>query len=109
MAKLLKNESCFAGTLGLWLSNQLSEDQKKELETMFQLDYGGLVAACNRYLKRTAKAIRKGYMSLDGFTIEDAKKFSVLIDSPRLDAKLQSELSHLMYGADERAKYLSYG
>lgn len=106
MAKLLKNEACFAGTLGLWLSDQISEDQKKELETMFQLDYGGLVAACNRYIQRTIKAIRKGYMSMDDFTIEDAEKFRVLIDSPKLDGNLQSELSHLMYDADERAKYL---
>ena len=106
MKKLLKNEACFAGTLGLWLSDQLTEDQKKELEEMFTLDYGGLVKACNRYMKRTAKAIKKGYMSLDGFTLKDADCFGSLLNSEKLDKGLQSELSRLLYGADERAKYL---
>ena len=107
MAKLLKNESCFAGTLGLWLSDKISDDQKKELQSMFSLDYGGLVNACNRYMKRTTKAIKKGKMSLDGFTIKDAECFGSLLSSEKLDKELQSELSHLLYGADERARYLS--
>jgi len=106
MAKLLRKESCFAGTLGLWLSGQLSDDQKKELEQMFSLDYGGLVNACNRYMQRTTKAIKKGYMSLDGFTLKDADCFGSLLNSEKLDKGLQSELSRLLYGADERAKYL---
>lgn len=106
MAKLLKNEAYFASTLGLWLSGQLTDDQKKGLEQMFTLDYGGLVNACNRYMRRTAKAIKKGYMSLDGFTIEDAESFGSLLSSDKLDKELQGELSHLLYGADERAKYL---
>jgi hypothetical protein len=106
MAKLLRKESCFAGTLGLWLSGQLSDDQKKELEQMFSLDYGGLVNACNRYMSRTTKAIKKGYMSLEGFTLKDADCFGSLLNSEKLDKALQSELSRLLYGADERAKYL---
>ena len=106
MAKLLRKESCFAGTLGLWLSGQLSDDQKKELEQMFSLDYGGLVNACNRYMQRTTKAIKKGYMSLDGFTLKDADCFGSLLNSEKMDKALQSELSRLLYGADERAKYL---
>ena len=106
MKKLLKNEACFASTLGLWLSGQLTDDQKKELEEMFTLDYGGLVKACNRYMQRTTKAIKKGYMTLDGFTVEDAESFGSLLSSEKLDKNLQTELSHLLYGADERAKYL---
>jgi hypothetical protein len=108
MAKrLLKKEACFAGTLGNWLSSDMQEDQRRELEQMFNLDHGGFVNACNRYLRRTAKAIKKGYMSLDGFTIEDAESFAKLLDSEKLDKQLQEDLSHLLYGADERAKYLS--
>ena len=106
MAKLLKNEACFAGTLGLWLSDRVSDDQKRELEQMFSLDYGGLVNACNRYMQRTAKAIKKGYMSLEGFTLKDADCFGSLLSSEKLDNSLQIELSHLLYGADERARYL---
>jgi hypothetical protein len=104
--KLLKNEARFAGTIGLWLSDELTDDQKNELEQMFSLDYGGLVNACNRYMLRTIKAIKKGYMSLDGFTIKDAEEFRKLLDSEKLDQSLQNELSHLLYGADERARYL---
>jgi hypothetical protein len=106
MKKMLKNEACFAKTLGLWLSDQISDDQKKELQDMFSLDYGGLVNACNRYMRRTTKAIKKGYMTLDGFTVEDAESFGSLLSSEKLDKNLQTELSHLLYGADERAKYL---
>ena len=106
MAKLLKNEACFVSTLGLWLSDQLSVDQKKELEQMFTLDYGGLVCACNRYMRRTIKAIKKGYMSLDEFTLEDAESFTSLLNNEKLDKELQSELAHLLSGADERMKYL---
>ena len=104
--KLLKNESCFAGTLGQWLSSDMQEDQRRELEQMFNLDHGGFVNACNRYLRRTAKAIRKGYMSLEGFTVADAECFAKLLDSDKLDKNSQLELSHLLYGADERVKYL---
>ena len=106
MKRLLKEEACFAGTLGLWLSDQVSDDQKKELEEMFRLDYGGLVNACNRYLQRTTKAIKKKKMSLDGFTLKDADCFGSLLNSEKLNKELQCELSHLLYGADERAKYL---
>jgi len=105
--KLLKDEACFASTLGLWLSGLLTDDQKKELETMFQLDYGGLVNACNRYMERTSRAIKRGYMSMDGFTVADADAFAKLLNSDKLDKRLRNELSHLLYGADERARYLS--
>ena len=106
MKKLLKDEACFAGTLGLWLSDKLADDQKKELETMFQLDYGGLVNACNRYMQRTIRAIKRGYMSIEGFTQHDAECFGRLFNSDKLDVKLRNELSHLIYGADERRRYL---
>jgi len=107
MKKLLKNESCFVGSLGMWLSDKLTDDQQQELETMFQLDYGGLVNACNRYMERTIKAIKKGYMSLEGFTVADADAFAKLFNSDKLDKRLRNELSHLIYGADERARYFA--
>jgi len=106
MKKLLKDEACFVKTLGLWLSDQVSDDQKEELEQMFSLDYGGLVNACNRYMQRTTKAIKKGYMSLDGFNLKDADCFGLLLSAEKLDNTLQIELSHLLYGADERVRYL---
>lgn len=105
MARLLKNEAYFVKTIGLWLSDEMPDSQKKELEQMFKLDYGGLVNACNRYMQRTTKAIMKKKMSLDGFTLEDANCFASLLSSDKLDKDLQMKLSHLLYGADERAHY----
>ena len=103
---LLKNEAKFAENLGQMLSDDLIEEQKREVETLFTLDHGGIVKACNRYMQRTIKAIKKGYISLDVFSIKDAEAFSELFNSNKLDEKLQDELSHLLFGADERARYL---
>lgn len=103
--KLLKNEAHFAQAIGLWLSSDFDDEQKKELDKLFSLDYGGLTNAANRYMTRTIKAIKKGYMSLEGFTIRDAECFRGILDSDQLDEKLQNELSHLLFGADERKKY----
>jgi len=103
MKKLLKEEVCFVETLGLWLSNDLSDDQKSELNLMFSLDYGGLVNACNRYMIRTIKAIGKGIMSFEDFSDKDAEGFSRLLKSKNLDNVLQSLLSRSLElkGPDE--------
>ena len=94
MAKKLKNEACFASALGIWLSDQLTDNQRAELEQMFSLDYGGLDKACNRYMQRTIKAIRKGLLSADGFTAEDLASFARLLSSEKLDSALQTQLKN---------------
>ena len=103
--KPLKDESYFAGMIALWLGG-IPEAEREELETLFKPDYGGLVNAGNRYMRRTIKAIRHGYMSVDGFGARDAECFGRLFNCDKLDASLRSELSHLIYGADERERYL---
>ena len=96
MDKLLKNESHFAGMLGFWLSGKVSKEQKRELEQMFRLDYNGLNAACNRYMERTIKALDKEILSLEGFSVLDDEKFSVLLNSERLNRNLQKKLFRMI-------------
>ncbi len=99
--KLLKEEVCFAESLGLWLS--LPKEQRSELNQMFSLDYGGLINACNRYMVRTIKAIGKGIVSFEEFSDQDAEGFSRLLKSKNLDNVLQSLLSRSLElkGPDE--------
>ena len=103
MKKLLKNEAYFASTLGLWLSDQLSDEQKKELEQMFCLDYGGFINACNRYMIRTIKAIGNEIVSFEEFSDKDAECFANLLHSRNLDNVLQGLLSRSLEqkGSDE--------
>jgi hypothetical protein len=44
-------------------------------------------------------------MSLEKFTLQDAESFGLLLSSDELDEGLRDDISHLLYGADERAKY----
>ena len=103
--KPLSRDSQFFDSIALWLSDNTPAKQKKELETLFTLDYGGLVNAANKYMRSTIKAIKHGYMSLEGFGPYDEACFAHLFNCEKLDKELRSELSHLLYGADERAKY----
>jgi len=103
--KLLKNEVCFVNIIGLLLSDQLSDDQKKELEQLFIFDYGALVKAANRYMVCTIKAIKNGCMSMEGFTVQDAENFGIFLGCNKLDEQLRNEFSHLLYGANERERY----
>lgn len=102
---LLKDEAFFAEQLGRSLSPDLPEEEKRIIKIRYGLDYGGLSNFANGYLKRLTKAIRKGRVSMEGFTVKDAESFSGILSSEKLDKKLQSELSHLLYGADERKLY----
>ena len=103
----VKDEANFAKELSHSLSSNLSKEEKRIIDVRYGLDYGGVVNFANSYLRRLIRAIKKGRMSIEGFTYQDAECFAGLLNSERLDGKLQAELSHLLYGADERARYLS--
>ena len=95
--KFLTKEAYFAGVLGQWLTDDtIPAEQKEEIATLFLLDYGGLVPAINKYLDRTIRAIKRGHVSLEGFTKEDAECFAKLTGCEKLDAALRSELSRLI-------------
>lgn len=106
MKNLVKNEANFAKELARGLSPDLSEEEKRVIDIRYGLDYGGIVNFANGYLRRLIKAIKKGRMSISGFSTEDAECFSGLLNSDRLDTELQTELSRLLYNADERKVYL---
>lgn len=102
----VKDEANFAKELAHSLSPDLSDEEKRVIDIRYGLDYGGIVNFANGYLRRLIKAIKKGRMSLTDFAGEHAEAFSKLLDSERLDDELQAELSHLLYGGDERKRYL---
>ena len=101
---LLKDEANFAKELARSLSPELSEQEKRVIDVRYGLDYGGVVNFANGYLRRIVKAIKKGRVSMEGFSIKDAEAFEGILSSKKLDSSLQLELSHLLYGADERKK-----
>lgn len=59
------------------------------------------------YLRLLIRDIKAGKVSLANFTISDAVTLGELLNSPHLNQKLLAELSHLLYGADEQARYFS--
>jgi hypothetical protein len=77
-----------------------------EAEKLFD-EYGGIAHYLNGQLRLLMKNIEEKNVSMAGFNIPDAVKFGEVLNSPHLDQKLCSELSHLLYGADERKKFFS--
>lgn len=106
MKRLLRKEIQFYREIGKTLSMELSERQEDLLEVRYS-DYGGFINFVNEScLHRLIKAIKKGYMSIEQMTVQDAEDILPLLTSERLNEQYQAELSHLLYGADERARYL---
>ena len=58
-------------------------------------------------LRLLIRDIKAGKVSLANFTIPDAVSLGESLNSPHLNQKLLAELSHLLYGADERARCFS--
>ncbi len=102
---LLKNEVDFVRNLTVYLGYNPEDPRRMEMERLCKYDYGSFVDACNRYLLRLKRAIVNRYMSLEKFTLQDAESFGLLLSSDELDEGLRDDISHLLYGADERAKY----
>lgn len=77
-----------------------------EAEKLFD-EYGGIAHYLNGQLRLLMKNIEEKNVSMADFNIPDAVKFGEVLNSPHLDQELCSELSHLLYGADERGKFFS--
>lgn len=77
-----------------------------EAEKLFD-EYGGIAHYLNGQLRLLIRDIKAGKVSLANFNIPDAVEFGELLNSPHLDQELCSQLSHLLYGADERKKISS--
>lgn len=76
-------------------------------EEMLWQEYGGISTYLNGQLRLLIRDIKAGKVSLANFTIPDAVSLRESLNSPHLDQKLLAELSHLLYGADERARCFS--
>ncbi len=85
MAKLLHDETFFVMGISLWLEGNLPDQE--EIEVLFNL-----IDGCNRYMESTTKAIKKGRVSLDGFTSQDKLIFSKLFNSEKLDKEIGRQL-----------------
>ena len=107
MKNLIKEEVPFYGNCAESMSPNISPERKRLIEDLYGLDHGGPRAFVNDCMRRLIKAIQKRRMSIANFTIEDAECIRMLLDAPNLDEELQLSLSHHLYGADERKKYLS--
>ena len=100
----LKLEVEFWNKLAQWASESLPKKNIVELKTLFEED-GGLRSFVEKEIKRLILNIKQGKVSLKDFTIQDAEKIRALLDCTAINQELLNELSHLLYGADERAKY----
>ena len=104
--KPLAKESEFVDGLVKLLSDNIPAEERKMIDDAFSLDYGGLVNFINRQMERTIKAIKHRYMTIEGFTDVDARRFERLCNCDKLDAGKREELRRLIFDEDERAKYL---
>lgn len=104
MARNLKEEVEFWNKLAQWAGNSLPKKKIVELKELFEED-GGLKSFVEKEIRRLIVNIKQGKVSLKNFTIEDADKLRTLLDCTALDQNLLNELSHLLYGADERDQY----
>lgn len=100
----LKDEVEFWSKLAQWTGRNIPKKKIVELKTLFEED-GGLREFVEKEVRRLIVNIKQGKVSLENFTIEDAEKFGKLLNCTAIDQELLNELSHLLYGADERAKY----
>lgn len=102
--RILKNEVDFWNGLATWLNENVPAKKLVELKSLFQLD-GGLGEYAEKAVKQLIIDSKKGRVSLRGFTIKDADKLKDLLECAAIDQNLRDELSHLLYGGDERDKY----
>ena len=69
--------------------------------------YGGIASYLNSQITRLISDIKTGKISLADFNIPNDVNFRGFLNSPHLDQELCSQLSHLLYGANERGKTFS--
>jgi hypothetical protein len=100
MAKSLKRDFPFVLTISAWLSGDVPEDQKHDLEVLFGISSTPLEKDCNRFLLRTYKGIVKGVVSIEGLTLKDLEVFDVLLNSKRLNPDLQESLRSVLFKKD---------
>lgn len=97
MCKSLKEENGFAKSLAGWMSDDMSDEQKKSLKEAFELDYGAFAEFCNIYLRKTVKAIKKGRLTIEGVDEKSIEGFDALLKSEKLDKQLRQELRDILH------------
>jgi hypothetical protein len=77
-----------------------------DLVEMFRTYHGGnsIISYLNDKLKELLQYIVAKRVSLENLKIDDVISFSTVLNCRSLDQNLLDELSHQLYGGDERAK-----
>lgn len=87
----------------VWFSKRIGI---KEEEEMFRTYHGGksIISYLNDKLKELLQYIVAKRVSLENLKIDDVISFSTVLNCRSLDQNLLDELSHQLYGGDERVK-----
>lgn len=102
----LKDEVTFWNSIASWCKQHVPQQTIDEFQILFEED-GGLRGFVENKLKELISDIKNQKVSLEGFLIEDAELLESFLNCTSIDEELLEELSSLIYGADERARYFN--
>ena len=92
----LRNEVDFVGSLAQLCFGRFPEDQRKKLEDIFCLRSDELVTNFNRWIEKTIDELKKGSISVEGFSFQHEECLSALLDSDKPDGELRKEFKKLL-------------
>ena len=102
--RILKNEVEFWNKIATWCNKNIPEKKIVELQVLFK-DDGGLRNFVEEKLRCLISDIKSQKVSLEGFTVKHAELLGDLLNCSSINQDVLEELSGLIYGADERARY----
>ena len=104
--RILKDEVEFWNKIATWCNENIPEKKVMELQILFKED-GGPRNFVEEKLKCLISDIKNQKVSLEGFTVRHAELLGDLLNCSSVNQDVLEELSGLIYGADERARYFN--
>lgn len=104
--RFLKDEVTFWSQIASWCKQHVSQETIDEFQILFEED-GGLQNFVEEKLRCLISDIKNQKVSLEGFTVRHAELLGDLLNCSSVNQNLLEELSGLIYGADERARYFN--
>ena len=102
--RILKDEVEFWNQIASWCKQRVPQRTIDEFQILFEED-GGLKGFVENKLRDLIADIKNKRVSLEDFTVKHAELLSDFLNCTSVDQDLLEELSGLIYGADERARY----
>jgi len=102
--RFLKDEVTFWSQIASWCKQHVSQQTIEEFQILFEED-GGLKGFVEDKLRDLISDIKHQKVSLEGFMVKHAELLADFLNCTSIDQDLLEELSGLIYGADERARY----